>query len=817
VKDEAKSSSDLSANEDTNTSADESTAAKKEPEPQVEPVRRRRGRPRIYPRPGTTPNGEPEPAKKRRRRDEGDSTDDDGEIDPDGEQKVDRQGHLLGGREYRVATFELPERGDQQLMFAMDPARILGYRDSYLLFMKNPDLVRVRISDEAKNELVQQKRLLPWFRNRDVAIVTARSIYKMFGAKVIKQGRRCLDDYYEAKARAEGYTDELDDVEMEDVFGRRTQLSSHTAKLPGSNVPSTAVSGPGWMHHAALSVQEFNSRLRGRRSEKQTFYDVHTNIQQVPSATQPASCEFECVSTKATDGITIGPVKFDRPPRKRPFFDNPAARIVDNVNYQDIYETIPPEIRSAMETAGVDFFANKDKDIKIISDEKYPIALLDGQYQESIPIHNVRFAINAPKIYSPVSLTKATRNLLTQTQFLNSQYSAPSNPMASQAGPVAANRSPVPHVTLERKPPTPAPTPLRVNSTPSYQPSPKVPAPLVCGYISENGQRCPIPVTSRGERCQNHANNYANLPSSIAKTSGKQTNFADNKCAECHILSAPSEVLKGITAPCDAFTTIKCTKCQKKYHPVCAHVKTPRQLAAVESYPWLCPDCKICCVCQTVGDESTLMICDDCDRGWHTKCCTPKVDKVPDGAWRCPLCADCHSCGGKQIKKENKQKHAYQHAVAPPTDHYKYPVYLATYCQVCYDNFTHDRFCPVCLKTYTEDEDEEKEGEDHDMVACDTCDYWVHVGCDEALTPERYQKLCDNEDEKYNCPLCEGRVEPIVQTANASLALKGVSAPGGTCVGIVGGKVKIRGVAHYRKSQVGVPEIKGTGVAVVRI
>jgi hypothetical protein len=164
---------------------------------------------------------------------------------------------------------------------------------------------------------------------------------------------------------------------------------------------------------------------------------------------------------------------------------------------------------------------------------------------------------------------------------------------------------------------------------------------------------------------------------------------------------------------------------------------------------------------------------------------------VPDGAWRCPLCADCHSCGGKQIKRENKQKHAYQHAVAPPTDHYKYPVYLATYCQVCYDNFTHDRFCPVCLKTYTEDEDEEKEGEDHDMVACDTCDYWVHVGCDEALTPERYQKLCDNEDEKYNCPLCEGRVEPIVQTANASLALKGVSAPGGTCVGIIGGKVSI--------------------------
>jgi hypothetical protein len=271
-------------------------------------------------------------------------------------------------------------------MFAMEPARILGYRDSYLLFMKNADLVRVRISDEAKNELVEQKMLLPWFRNRDVAIVTARSIYKVFGAKVVKGGRRCKDDYYEAKARAEGYTDELEDTEMEEAFARRTQLSSHTTKLPGSNVPSTAVSGPGWMHHAALSVQEFNARLRQRRIEKRSFYDVHTNMQQVPVATQPDSCEFECVSAKnsSSDGITIDPVKFTRPSRKRPFFDSTALNIVDDVNYHSVYEVIPPESKLAMEKAGMEFFA--EQDINITKDQQYPIALLDGQYQESFPM-----------------------------------------------------------------------------------------------------------------------------------------------------------------------------------------------------------------------------------------------------------------------------------------------------------------------------------------------------------------------------------------------------------------------------------------------
>ncbi|KAG2188250.1 hypothetical protein INT44_001003, partial [Umbelopsis vinacea] len=327
VKDEVKSNSDLSGNEDTGNSADETSKEEKEATKQENPAPRRRGRPRIYPRTESITNGEVEPPKKRRR-DEGDSTDDDGELDPDGEKKVDRQGHLLDGREYRIPTFELPERDDQQLMFAMDPARILGYRDSYLLFMKNPELVRVRISDEAKNMLVEQKMLLPWFRNRDVAIVTARSIFKVFGAKVVKQGRRCKDDYYEAKARAEGYVDELEDTEMEESYGRRNQLSSHTTKLPGSNVPSTAVSGPGWMHHAAASVQEFNARLLGRRAEKPTFYDVHTNIQQVPSATQPISCEFESVRTGSskTDGVVIDPVKFDRrTSSKRPFFDNAAV------------------------------------------------------------------------------------------------------------------------------------------------------------------------------------------------------------------------------------------------------------------------------------------------------------------------------------------------------------------------------------------------------------------------------------------------------------------------------------------------------------
>lgn len=152
------------------------------------------------------------------------------------------------------------------------------------------------------------------------------------------------------------------------------------------------------------------------------------------------------------------------------------------------------------------------------------------------------------------------------------------------------------------------------------------------------------------------------------------------------------------------------------------------------------------------------------------------------GEWLCQLCAKCHGCSEQGMKDECQ----YTHATAPKDDKHKYPVYLATYCRSCITNFNEDRFCPVCLKTYSEEENDE---EDNEMVACDTCDHWVHTRCDESLSPARYQMLCDDESAKYSCPICENRVKPIVDTDAARNALKGVTAPGGTCIGLLGGKV----------------------------
>lgn len=129
------------------------------------------------------------------------------EIDEFGEKKVMPNGQLLGGRTYRCRTFLVPNRGDKLFMLATECARVLGYRDSYLLFNKNRSLFKIIASQAEKDDLVQQEILPFSYRSRQIAIVTARSMFRQFGSRVIENGRRVRDDYWETKARKQGFTE----------------------------------------------------------------------------------------------------------------------------------------------------------------------------------------------------------------------------------------------------------------------------------------------------------------------------------------------------------------------------------------------------------------------------------------------------------------------------------------------------------------------------------------------------------------------------------------------------------------------------------
>jgi hypothetical protein len=130
------------------------------------------------------------------------------EFDEEGDKKVDSLGYPQGGRLYKMKTFTLPGRGDKLFMLATECARVLAYRDSYLLFNKNRSLHKIIASQEEKDNLIQQDHLPYAYRSRQIAIVTARSMFRQFGSRVIQQGRRVRDDYWEAKARKQGFTEE---------------------------------------------------------------------------------------------------------------------------------------------------------------------------------------------------------------------------------------------------------------------------------------------------------------------------------------------------------------------------------------------------------------------------------------------------------------------------------------------------------------------------------------------------------------------------------------------------------------------------------
>ncbi|KAI1002981.1 hypothetical protein K3495_g5223 [Podosphaera aphanis] len=161
------------------------------------------------------------------------------EFDEAGEKKVDVNGQLNGGREYKCRTFFVPNRGEKLFMLATECARVLGYRDSYLLFNKNRSLFKIIASQAEKEDLIRQDILPYSYRSRQIAIVSARSMFRQFGSRVIRNGRRVRDDYWESKARKQGFTEE-------DLAGEKRPGAAKARDVAGSAELSTTnpVLGP---------------------------------------------------------------------------------------------------------------------------------------------------------------------------------------------------------------------------------------------------------------------------------------------------------------------------------------------------------------------------------------------------------------------------------------------------------------------------------------------------------------------------------------------------------------------------------------------
>ncbi|XP_054280397.1 bromodomain adjacent to zinc finger domain protein 2B isoform X2 [Macrosteles quadrilineatus] len=83
-----------------------------------------------------------------------------------------------------------------------------------------------------------------------------------------------------------------------------------------------------------------------------------------------------------------------------------------------------------------------------------------------------------------------------------------------------------------------------------------------------------------------------------------------------------------------------CDGCDKGYHTYCFKPK----MENIPDGDWFCYECmnkatgdKCCIVCgNKIGRN--LVTCDNCPKAYHTDCLQPPISKVPRGKWHCPTC-----------------------------------------------------------------------------------------------------------------------------------------------------------------------------------
>ncbi|KAJ1536174.1 hypothetical protein HK096_000347 [Nowakowskiella sp. JEL0078] len=601
-------------------------------------------------------------------------------LDLKGELKVNKDGILSGGRQYKARTWVLPRHPTKLYMLGMDVSKALGFRDSYIFFLRNPKIHRLHASDFDRQFLLDNGIPPNNLRSKNVPIVTARSIFRAFGHKCIRRGRSFHDDYFvgEQPEPAAADIDEEDDEYYDATLGTGSftgkrveapatpsnslwRMSIHvnpvgTAAANGFGAGSVgenvdAAERDKWMHMNAVSCAEFNAKLKSER--KRSFWDVHTGLEMHPQREVGVRVEIEVgVSAK------LGTLVVDS---------------VDKKSKGGSWVGVWEDGKSGL----------------------YPLSISSGQFQDVWSIYPTRFETAKPEVHQEVAEPEPMQPPL--------ELNYPNN-----------NGTPICDIKIKDR---------------------------LCGRV----------VSAPHEKCFYHQKKPSNLNSISLPPSSP---VSEVKCVHCHNTTAPKhDTDKGATIP--TTLTLKCMNCKKAHHPRCIDIADPVIIYKAQTYSWQCNNCKICTLCNAAGDDAKMLFCDTCDRGYHMDCLDPPLTSLPVGAWLCSVCTVCTSCekgAGRARNTHFESEDKWCHALADDpmvVARSGMAAYMCTYCETCYASFIADRFCPLCLHVYAEDELELA------MACCDSCDRWIHVGCDPDLTVEAYQALTDVSESKYTCVLCD--------------------------------------------------------------
>lgn len=201
--------------------------------------------------------------------------------DPEGEEKVDKLGNLQGGRDYRCRVFTVHGREDRLYMLSTEPARCVGFRDSYLFFTKHRKLYKIIVDDEEKRDMIERDIIPHSYKGRSIGIVTARSVFREFGARIIVGGKRILDDYNVALARAEGVVEgSIADPEDQFIPGEPYNKNQYVAWHGASavyhtNTPAVPVpSGKPEYRKRKVNVNDTNWMLEHAREARYVAYPI---------------------------------------------------------------------------------------------------------------------------------------------------------------------------------------------------------------------------------------------------------------------------------------------------------------------------------------------------------------------------------------------------------------------------------------------------------------------------------------------------------------------------------------------------------------
>jgi chromatin structure-remodeling complex protein RSC7 len=215
-------------------------------------------------------------------------------------------------------------------MLSTEPARALGFRDSYLFFRNNPVLYKIIATDAEKADMIERDIMPPSYRGRTVGVVTARSVFKQYGAKIVVGGKRVIDDYWEANARADPSVVEGEIADPTDILpedGKPYNRDRYVAWLgassvyhqqPQSTVPvqptllggrprkKVHVTDENWVSEHAWSCVHYNEALTEGRQERWTtgYYESHVDIRFWPQTSQPTLAKWEIVDGEG-DAVVV--------------------------------------------------------------------------------------------------------------------------------------------------------------------------------------------------------------------------------------------------------------------------------------------------------------------------------------------------------------------------------------------------------------------------------------------------------------------------------------------------------------------------------